>query len=49
MLSKILKARPVVQTAKRGFAAQGVLTQELTDHLNRLGFDKHERFVQNPT
>jgi len=53
MLSKInrsnLLAKTLLRQGQRTFAAQGQLTDELKDHLKRLGITKHHNVVQNPT
>ena len=53
MLHKLTKSRIVAQsllkTSSRSFAAQGVITQELEQHLTRLNVTQHHRIVHNPS
>ena len=54
MLSRLVKGGRMVSTNQllmsqtRAFAAQGVLTEELKEHLQRLGIT-NKNIVQNPT
>ena len=53
MLSKMNKAKMLgsnlFKMQNRSFAAQGILTKELEEHLNRMGFTQTHRVVHNPT
>ena len=42
-------AKGLVRNQARCFAAQGVLTKELQDHLTRLGFNDFTKVVHNPS
>ena len=53
MLSRMTRtnmlAKSMFKSQLRAFSAQGVVTDELKDHLTRLNFTRHERIVHNPT
>ena len=42
-------ASSLLKLSSRSFAAQGVITQELEEHLTKLNVTMHHRIVHNPS